>query len=1255
MPPNLDAIAAAFAEAFPQDGHLLARLAGSLLGPTAVAVPTPEGIVRWAAANDRLTELLAHAHRLRPDSRGLAAALDLCPASEQVQLQAPLSDRNRFLRPDQVMVRSLLVCRVDRDQRPHGTGFLVGPNLIVTNYHVLDLFLGPDAPSITGRVDFRFDFREVETGMLAGRTYLPAAKDWLVAASRTDELDYVVVRTDGTPGRDRASELPGAPQRGWVTAVVEHLADGLYGYVVQHPRGDPLRFADGPVLSRYALADHHVVYAIDTADGSSGSPCFTSDGSVLALHRGTTEVEGNQGVFFRAILDHAADAFKPEAPPPDGAEGRRPDDPTSPPGPADSSRDLRLGQVPEPTNPWLIPRPEYVARLFQYWLSGETNAVQIVASGGMGKSTVVWTWLEELRAQRYPGITRAFSWSFFYQGADDGFHSGSAFLEGAAEYYGVAVKPGDTLAKLGRHVGLAFLKVGGLLILDGVEPLQESPGKGGRFEDDGLRSLLDTVRTSARPPDGQPRLLVLTTRWALPDRAGMAKIELGPLTPVEGGQLLGRFHLDGCATRLKASDGEPYKPGNRSEFERVATEYGGHPLALTLLAGYLLTYHNGELSQYRTLREPAAEDRADAITEHAHRVMEGYDRLFESHDPDSVEGNCLRVLRLLGLFDHPAPRRLLDELMEGDPIPGFTDGLNKARFDRALVRLRGLAVLPMDGSPDKIDAHPLLRQHFSRATRLPPGPFDDQDPDHIRRKALDDARRKAQWRLYDLLCRRPKDDQPANLPDMFPLLDAVAHGVQAGLASAAFSEVYLRRIQRHPERYLISPLGAVPRALAVISRFFPSRPGEPQDWEHPVADLSTLDQVLVLLEASELHLATKGWAAHEVGVSSRAALALAGSLPASEQDPNMLMAIRLALWSHLVTRGRLADALKHAEQLTILADNRSVFARVNAARARGATYSWAGRHIEADRELSECVTLLPELPPTAFSRDAIEGLPVMVHAHHAMNLCVLGCPDKAVSEADAARAAARSWSQFAYCYALTFSCGVFANLRDTDRLRETTQELLDTSLEHGYLGLRPIAKTLSALAEAWAEVDPLPALERMDGSIKDWQASGAGLTVSFYRALGAEAYIRLGRPIEAGQWTEAAFAAVETGDRYYLPEVHRVRAELSLLSKDWAAAEQGIDEADRLASDEKCGALLLQLRAAGSRVRLARTRTDLGADEAVSRLESAVARLRETIARFTEGSETKDLREARALLDPSPSAAGGPERIPTSRPGGPPA
>ena len=138
----------------------------------------------------------------------------------------------------------------------------------------------------------------------------------------------------------------------------------------------------------------------------------------------------------------------------------------------------------------------------------------VVAWAGVGKSTLVNHWLRGLAVDQYRSADLVFGWSFYRQGTSGGSSSADEFLDAALVWFGdpdprfgTAWEKGERLAKLVAHRRT-------LLVLDGLEPLQNPPGsQEGRLRDPGLQALL---RELAAFNEG---LCVITTRLAVADLA----------------------------------------------------------------------------------------------------------------------------------------------------------------------------------------------------------------------------------------------------------------------------------------------------------------------------------------------------------------------------------------------------------------------------------------------------------------------------------------------------------------------------------------------------------------------------------------------------------------------------------------------------------------------------------------------------------------------------------------------------------------
>jgi serine/threonine protein kinase len=139
----------------------------------------------------------------------------------------------------------------------------------------------------------------------------------------------------------------------------------------------------------------------------------------------------------------------------------------------------------------LFGREEDIAFLDDAWANKDPNVVTIVAWAGVGKSTLVNHWLGRMAAEGYRSAQLVFGWSFYRQGTSGDTSSADEFLDAALHWFGdpdprlgTAWDKGERLAKFVSHRRT-------LLILDGLEPLQNPPGpQEGRLREPSLQALL---------------------------------------------------------------------------------------------------------------------------------------------------------------------------------------------------------------------------------------------------------------------------------------------------------------------------------------------------------------------------------------------------------------------------------------------------------------------------------------------------------------------------------------------------------------------------------------------------------------------------------------------------------------------------------------------------------------------------------------------------------------------------------------------
>jgi hypothetical protein len=171
-----------------------------------------------------------------------------------------------------------------------------------------------------------------------------------------------------------------------------------------------------------------------------------------------------------------------------------------------------------------------------------------------------------------------------------------------------------------------------LLVLDGLEPLQNPPGaQEGRLRDPSLQALL---RELASFNSG---LCVVTTRLPIADvadheRSSALRRDLEQLSSDAGAKLPRALGVE----------------GGEAELRRASDEFRGHSLALTLLGSDLTDAYDGDIRYRKEVSERLSQDVRQGV--HARNVMESYQSWLG-------EGPELSVLRMLGLFDRLIDRR----------------------------------------------------------------------------------------------------------------------------------------------------------------------------------------------------------------------------------------------------------------------------------------------------------------------------------------------------------------------------------------------------------------------------------------------------------------------------------------------------------------------------------------------------------------------------------------------------------------------
>ena len=195
------------------------------------------------------------------------------------------------------------VCRIElAADEPLGTGFLLGPDVIMTNWHVMKGAITDGASP--DHFTARFGYKKMSDGTVAEGTTFKVKEvidsspptSWELNPSSekvvpTDEqMDYALIRVEGKPGfqsiQHGETPDPEAPERGWIKWPSNPETDfdtNKVLFVVQHPKGRTMKLTANTV-DELNVNNTRVKYQNDTEEGSSGSPCFNANWDLVALH-----------------------------------------------------------------------------------------------------------------------------------------------------------------------------------------------------------------------------------------------------------------------------------------------------------------------------------------------------------------------------------------------------------------------------------------------------------------------------------------------------------------------------------------------------------------------------------------------------------------------------------------------------------------------------------------------------------------------------------------------------------------------------------------------------------------------------------------------------------------------------------------------------------------------------------------------------------------------------------------------------------
>jgi len=369
-------------------------------------------------------------------------------------------------------------------------------------------------------------------------------------------------------------------------------------------------------------------------------------------------------------------------------------------------------------------------------------------------------------------------------------------------------------------------------------------------------------------------------------------------------------------------------------------------------------------------------------------------------------------------------------------------------------------------------------------------------------------------------------------------------------------------------------------------------------------------------------MAIKGYGAPEV----EQAYARARELCQQTRDTSQLVPV---LWGSSQVYILRADVPKHrdiAERLLSLSQSQQDPVSMMAAHwVMGANLFHAGDCAASREHTGQAYTLYdPEQHRAHMELFGID-LGVFALSYMAHTLWCLGYPEQALHKSHEAVALAQKLSHpFSLTVALAYAAMLYQFRRQMHAARERAEATVALCKEQGFA----YYLAWGTIVQGWVGVESgevEDGMAKMQQGLAALRATGSGLRLPYYRALLAAAFGKMGHVAKGLRALGEAFADVQqTGERWLEAELHRLKGELLLQqsSDNQTEAEICFHQAISIAQNQQ--AKFWELRAATS---LARLWQSQGKTTEACELLSPVYNW------FTEGFDTADLKDAKALLE----------------------
>ncbi len=352
------------------------------------------------------------------------------------------------------------------------------------------------------------------------------------------------------------------------------------------------------------------------------------------------------------------------------------------------------------------------------------------------------------------------------------------------------------------------------------------------------------------------------------------------------------------------------------------------------------------------------------------------------------------------------------------------------------------------------------------------------------------------------------------------------------------------------------------------------------------------------------------------------------------ETPQLFPAL-VGLWRFYILRAELRTSRELAEQIMSLAQNvQDHGLLLEAHRAMGATLFSLGEIAQSQAHLERAVARYnPQKHHShAFLYGVDPGVYSLSFSAHA--LWLLGYPDQALKRMQEAITLARSLSHpFSLAFALNMGSRIHQYRRELPAVQELTEALIALANEQGFQVFQADATVMRGWVMAEQE-QVAEGIAQMRQGLAALRTTGIELNRTYFLTLLIEACGKAGQ-IEEGVITlaEALDTVNNNGERWYEAELYRIKGEL-LLARE-GKNQKAKSKKEAVSEAETCFSKAIDIARSQSAKSL-----ELRAVTSLSRLwqkqgkkQEVCKQLAEIYNWFTEGFDTADLKEAKALLE----------------------